>query len=291
MANEGIHVPGEQDGSSLSPVEVKAREKGWRPQDEFRGNPDDWVDAKEFLGREKLFDKIRDLKGEVHRQQTKFDKDMEVISKHLSETEERAFEKAKKALQAQRRAALREGEPEQIEAIEADLEKLEEDKKKALAAIPKPSASSRPTPAFVEFQEANPWFKLSERGMPANEMTEDAIAIGTGYAAANPSFSQEKVLQYVAKKVKAMYREDEEDQNDVRPTKKEVQVESAGGGNRDQSVKASKKTKITRGDLSEDQRRIMDTLVKRGALKDKAAKNKVTQEAQYLMDLQEALGQ
>lgn len=288
MANEGIEVPGEEKGSALSPVEVRAREKGWRPQDEFKGNPDDWVDAKEFVGREKLFDKIRELKGDLHRQANKFDKDMEVISKHLSETEERAYAKAKKELQAQRRVALKEENPDAVEAIEENLEQLEKEKQAALAKIPKPMVQTGPTPAFQEFQEKNQWFKLNSAGMPENEMTEDAIAIGTGYAAAHPNLSHSEVLKYVAKKVKAMYPEEKKDEEETQPTKRGGSlVESGSGGNREQASKASKKTKITRSDLTSDQQKIMDRIVKLGVLKTKAEKNKVSQETQYLMDFSE----
>ena len=43
----------------VDPYEDKARATGWRPLEEFEGDPETWVDAKEFLGRAPLFDKIK----------------------------------------------------------------------------------------------------------------------------------------------------------------------------------------------------------------------------------------
>ena len=37
------------DDDQLPEHEVAAREKGWRPKDEWEGDPDDWRPAKQFL--------------------------------------------------------------------------------------------------------------------------------------------------------------------------------------------------------------------------------------------------
>lgn len=290
--NEGIVVPGESQGSSLNPgvYEEQARKKGWKPLDEFKGNEADWVDAKEFLGREKLYDKIKDLKGDLHRQQVRHDKTLEEISHHMAKTEERAFERAKKELQAQRREAMRNEDPDKVEKIEADLEQLEKDRQAAIKAVPKVQQNSGPTPAFQEWQSGNQWFKLGSTGMPENEMTSDAIAIGTGYAAANPNLSHAQVLEHVSKKIKQMYPNEFEstDTSASQPQRKQPLVESASGGNRNSGA-ASKKLKVSKSDLTDDQQRIMTTIVRSGVLKAKAEKNKVSQEQQYLMDLAETL--
>src|SRR2546421_12509972 len=36
---------------SAEETEVKAKELGWAPKEEFRGNPEKWVDAETFLKR------------------------------------------------------------------------------------------------------------------------------------------------------------------------------------------------------------------------------------------------
>jgi hypothetical protein len=46
--NEGTYVPGEQ---APPDTEVRARTMGWVPKEEYKGNPDNWRDANEFVRR------------------------------------------------------------------------------------------------------------------------------------------------------------------------------------------------------------------------------------------------
>ncbi|UOF81825.1 hypothetical protein [Caudoviricetes sp.] len=46
--NEGTYVPGEQ---TLPDTESRARAMGWVPKEEYKGNPDNWRDAGEFVRR------------------------------------------------------------------------------------------------------------------------------------------------------------------------------------------------------------------------------------------------
>ena len=45
-----IEKPLENEAPQEDDAVVKAKEKGWLPQEEFQGNPEDWVDAKTFVG-------------------------------------------------------------------------------------------------------------------------------------------------------------------------------------------------------------------------------------------------
>ena len=52
--------PDEKKDSNLS-TEEQARAMGWRPKEEFEGEPDDWVKAEVFLSRTELFKRIHKL--------------------------------------------------------------------------------------------------------------------------------------------------------------------------------------------------------------------------------------
>src|SRR4051812_35214193 len=107
MAEEGTKIVGEEEGSSLSPqvqaekVEEKARAKGWKPLEEFKGDEADWVPAREFIGRERLFDKIHDLKNQLSRQAQRFEQDMGRIQAHFLKVQETEYSKAKRELEGQ----------------------------------------------------------------------------------------------------------------------------------------------------------------------------------------------
>lgn len=280
MAEQGTHVPGEGEGSSANPVleqdkyEVAARKAGWKPEDDWTGSPEDWVPAREFVGRQKLFDKIHDLRNQLSRQATKFEQDMSRISGHFAKVQETEYKRARKDLESQLRAAKAEGDVEQVAEIAGQIKEVEQGAKEAKAEV-KAASSGGPTPEYVEWQRRNDWFTKDP------EMTGDAIAIGTGYASANPSKTQTEVLEYVEKKIKRLYPDNFEEVKG-----KKVEENRVEGGGRS-SAPVKKKGQLAVGDLSEMEVQVMRTLIKRNALKDMAAKNKRTQQEEYLAQLSE----
>ena len=44
----------EQAQHTPDPIETRALEMGWRPKEEFDGNEEDFIDAKEFVRRKPL---------------------------------------------------------------------------------------------------------------------------------------------------------------------------------------------------------------------------------------------
>lgn len=283
-------IVGEEESTSQNPelqreqVETRARSKGWKPLEEWRGSPDDWVDAKEYVGRQKLFDRIDELKGEIGRQSRKFESDLGTITSHFEKMRQADYERAREELKAQLKEARRSDDPDAQEVVEAKLEKLEEDKKAADAERQQAkSAPKGPTPEFQKWQTDNTWFGENQ------EMTQEAIAIGTGYAALHPELPQERVLQHVSTRMKKLYPEEFEGQEElVQQTSIKRSAPSVEGGDGRRSVSTTKKGKgLTVADLSDEERQIMKVLLKRGALKAKAAKNKVSQEEQYLRDVEE----
>ena len=92
---------GEQEGGpppEAPPPEVveaqkEAKKMGWRPREQWRGNPDDWVDAQEFLDRGKTF--IPFLNNERHRLQGELgqrDKKIQELEGALQATRESVAE-------------------------------------------------------------------------------------------------------------------------------------------------------------------------------------------------------
>lgn len=287
MAEEGIKIEGEGNSGAMNPQVVenaqveKARTKGWRPLDEFKGDPADWVDHKEFLGREKLFDKIHDLKNQLSRQAQKFEKDMTVIQSNYAKMQEVEYARAKKDLEEQLKAAKAAGEVEAVADISEELAEVKAQEKEAKQAAKEAAQAQRqqgPTQEFIDWQKQNQWFGPEGDA----EMTADAIVVGNGYARANPSKSQAEVLAYVTSRMKKMYSEKFEGQ----PQEKKVSKVEGGGNHRPQE---KKKGQLTVGDLDDTQRSVMNTLIKRGALKEIAAKNKRTQQEEYLAQLSERL--
>lgn len=283
MAEAGIKIVGEEDSSSQSPgvqadkYEEAARKSGWKPEEEWQGNAEDWVPAKEFIGRQKLFDKIHDLKNQLSRQASKFESDMNRIQSHFLKVQETEYKRAKQELETQLKQAKADEDVNAVAEIAGQIKDIEQSAKEVKEAAKEVRAGG-PTPEFTAWQERNKWFQSDA------EMTADAIAVGTGYAAANPNKSQAEVLDYVEKKIKRLYSEKFEE-TEPKGSKKMEDNRVEGGGRA--AAPSKKKGQLTVSDLDDTQLAVMRTLIKRNALKEVAAKNKRTQQEEYLAQLSE----
>lgn len=82
-----------EEEAKPDPLTEKARSSGWRPKEEFEGDPDEWVDAGEFVRRKPLFDQIHSLKKQA--------KDSEQKQKALTEFAAKASERGRQEALAQ----------------------------------------------------------------------------------------------------------------------------------------------------------------------------------------------
>lgn len=281
--NQGISVPGEQEGGSLSPelhkqaVVEKARTKGWKPLEEFQGEAADWIDAPEFLGREKLYNTIHDLR----RENSKLAKDIGVISKHFANMEESAYQRALNELKDKQAEAVASEDVATVQKTTEEIVKLEKERvsQKVVQQQQAQQQGAAESPELAAWRQQNTWFDGN------SEMREDAIAIGIGYAMKNPNKSQNEVLDYVSGKIKQVYPD-----KFRKPVRKEPVVESgnSSAGEQTPSKKGSKKLQVS--DLDEREAATMKTFLKRGVFKDVAAKAKMSEQDYYLNELAKAKG-
>lgn len=285
--NIGIEIPGEASESSLTPdigtaIVEKAKQKGWAPIENWRGNPEDWVDAKEFLGREKLYSKIHDLQKDIANIKNATQKDFQVIAQHFSQMREVEYKRALDTLRAQRREAIQDGDLERADELEGQMDEIKEARSQANNAPNAQATAAQPDPVFEAWKQENDWFEKDAT------LRNEAIGIAVGFANANPGISQPEVLKYVTEKIRKFNPDKFGDQNSMENTPNQPAVESPS--RRGTSGTPVRKGKITTADLTPQQRDIMNTLVKRGVLNDAAAKNKRTPEQEYLAQLAEAHG-
>lgn len=174
----------EDDGVNY---EAYARVQGWSPKDKWRGNPEDWIDAKTFVERGQKFQST--LKEKNQRLEDKVREQEEAI-KNFQEFTAKQLEKQKKeAVESYKR--------QQKEALENDDEalydKLEEEKLKTLEEFkPKEVKKESTTPevpdATRKFLEENRWYgedvvltdyaqkyceQLARKGLSISEQLEE----------------------------------------------------------------------------------------------------------------------
>lgn len=227
-----------------SPIEQKAMEMGWRPKDQFDGEEDDFIDAKEFVRRKPLFDKIEHQNKQVKQ----LSRALESFKLHYSKVEEAAVQRALQQLKAARKEALTDGDGDRFDLIDDEIKKAE----KQLVVIEQTKNTpvvedNEPHPDFVAFQNRNKWYATDR------ELTDFADKLGLGLH--NAGMSPSEVLQEIEKQVRSRFPNKfrnarKDDAPDVDTTRQGKQ------GNR----------KSEDFVLSEAERKIMNDLVRTGQM-------------------------
>jgi len=169
MSEDGDMVENEEvEESSFD--EEEARKEGWAPKEEWKGRPEDWVDAKEFnkRGREinSFLKKHNDrLKGELAEVKSAL-KEQQLTAaefkKEFAQMKENAYKKAMADLKAQRREALKEGDHDTADLIDEQLDDMKEQVEKlAKKEEVKPTvemSETQKTRLLNEWIGDNPWY-------------------------------------------------------------------------------------------------------------------------------------
>lgn len=149
-------------------IESEARESGWVPQDQYKGDPNKWVSAEEFVERGRSINPIlrknnERLRAELASDRAELKKLKLTIDEFKTEfatMKENAYKRAINDLKAQRREALKDGDFEGADAIDEQI-----DQYKADVQAVKPSVKQAPEPepqqlseTFKEWQSENKWF-------------------------------------------------------------------------------------------------------------------------------------
>lgn len=113
----------EQSGGEPTPtavtVEDLAREKGWSDKEAFKGDPEKWVDAVEYLRghREPILEKV----GNYSREIKNLKKTIEQMAKFHNQQVEAQVKKEVAALKAERREAIELGDVARVDAIDHQI--------------------------------------------------------------------------------------------------------------------------------------------------------------------------
>lgn len=186
---------GEDEGAS---TEAEARKQGWVPRREFRGDPEDWTPADEYLrmGDPKYLRKaLRETKKAFRGLEKARQQDAASFAERLDRME--SMSKAQRAklygdIEAARRQAVAEGNTEEydrLNQVEADLYKQEQAAGKPTA---KKEASPPERPVDEDIIEAwideNPWWDTNA------DMQHAAMTINQRIAHRNPGLSTQEQL-------------------------------------------------------------------------------------------------
>jgi hypothetical protein len=198
-------------------IEVKAKELGWAPKEDFKGDPEKWVDAETFVRRgeeimpllkannRKLSQEVAGLKQKLEKTETLLVSATESIEALKEFNTEIRLERAKS-----QDKELSEAIKEAREAEDEDkLEELREQRSEVRKAIKEAEAAPKvkepkgeakppaeePDPEFVEWAKENDWFMKDKR------RTALALAIGQELKEKDPDLKGKKFLDAVTEEV------------------------------------------------------------------------------------------
>lgn len=227
--------------TQVDPYEDSAREQGWKPKEEYEGDPEKWKPAKEFVERGELFGKIDSVSKEL--KETR--KALKMLQEHHTKVKETEYKRAVDELKALQKRHLEEGNSDgYLETTELLTDLKAEQKSREVYAE---NAPATPDPRFVSWVNANGWYSKDA------ELREYADVVGMGYANKNPNLDPEEVLQYVTAQVKARFKDKFVNPNRSKPSAVE-------GANTSQ---AANKNSF---ELSDDERRVMNSFIRAGVI-------------------------
>jgi hypothetical protein len=194
-------------------VEKNARHFGWVPLEEFRGNPDTWVDAETFEKRGKEINPIlrsnnERLKKELQEATSKHDKEiaeLRAAAEEFKTFQKESFEKKQKQLQdelqslkVQRKEAMRENDVDLVEEIEDRMEAVKEEQSvKPVEKTPEPQKAAEIVldPSLKSWMGDNEWFGVDV------ENTEIVNVLGAAVRRQFPNLTGKEFLDKLDERI------------------------------------------------------------------------------------------
>jgi hypothetical protein len=213
--------------------EEQARKKGWRPQEEFAGDPEEWVSAKEYMGRREILDKLHESRQEIK----ELKKGMGGVHDLIRRREEIAVRKALEQLQTQRTEAIQNGDVNAVETYDKNIKEAEREIENI--AAPKERELSDEAKEWIEERKSQ-WINYDN---PENaEMSKRAIQIEQHLSAAKPYLTDRERLNFVEQEIKALYPH--RFKTDVRPNMRTVESDTGRlNGGKKSSLKITSEMK------------------------------------------------
>lgn len=240
----GTEIPGEVAPVEYTAAEQEAMKHGWKPQTEWEGDEDDFISAPEFNRRAELFDKIARQSRDLKQIDAKYNQ----LIKMQSKIAEKAKEETIKELMEQKTEAYAREDFSKV--VELD-EKIAEEKN---ATVLPEAPSNTVDPHFTAWTQENTWYENDA------DLADLADAFGMAYGqkeikkGRDPnSITMDEVLAHVDSKMKPHLN--------VSPARG-TKAPAVEGASKSAGKRPAKKAAFTEADLSEDQKVIMNDIIK-----------------------------
>lgn len=241
-----------------SPIEQKAMELGWRPKEEFSGDEEAFIDAKEFVNRQPLFDKITSQSKHIKRVEAT----VAALQEHYNKVNETAYRNAMKDLKGQLERSIEEGDLQTYHALNEKKQEIEQEHRQLKQELTAPQ-EPQVHPELQEWIGRNNWFETQPHMRLYADQLSDQFAPKVRAGIMTSGEALKEIEKAVRNEFPTKFRNPNKD--------KPSAVEGSS------SKRSTSKAEV---ELSDQERRIMNTLVQSGV---------ITKE-KYIADLQKVKG-
>lgn len=206
---------------AVDPTEAEARRQGWVPKEEFRGDPDKWRPAAEWVERGDKISKLQknriaELEARLKKQEETSEKVNALLAEQLAK-KQAELNQALAQVKVLHRAAIREGDDQLADQLEDQMAQLNQQKQE-LAATEAPKTetpavdpeviyiqgTNKPAPfkhsEGVEWARSHPWLQ-------DNRLAGIADSVARSLHEKLPHLKGREFLDTLASTVKATYPE------------------------------------------------------------------------------------
>ena len=204
-------------------VEERAKTMGWVPKDDFKGDPERWTSAEDYVDKADNIMPIMRAQNKKYEEQLKnqssvlestkaelasMKKTVDSIVRVNTKVSEREYERALETIRNEQAVAIENNDGDKFKELEADKDKLIENKpEKIVVEESKPDGN----PAFDEWVVKNDWYNTD------TELREYSDYMATVVSKANPQLYGADLFDTVKDRVKATFPSKFENPNRQEP--------------------------------------------------------------------------
>jgi len=186
-----------------SESDARAREVGWTPKEQFKGDPDKWVDSSQFLERatnnmgmlkknnDALHANVQSLNAQIKDMQSTFGEFKDFHRQSVETAKNQGYRTAREELLAEQRTAVEAGDTDAFDRLETKKQNLDKEYNKPVEQ-PKPV-----DPVNDQWRNENPWYETDP------ELTIEANAMGAYVNQRYPNLTGRAFYDKVTEEVRA----------------------------------------------------------------------------------------
>lgn len=237
--------------SQPSTHEDTARQGGWKPVEEWDGNPDDWITAKEFNQRGEFLERIKTQSSHIkklEKKQTTLETTINELADHHRKVAETERKKALDELKGLKKQALDIADHDRVVEIDDRIDDLKREK---LEEPTKAQTKTTTHPVVTDWVEENKWYETDKALRGAMDaLVEDIIE-------QDPSMRGQvaEVLELAEKQLRNEFP------NKFNKNRSTVTESSQGNSSKRNDPKYSARN------LTEQERRVAQRFIDSGAIK------------------------